>query len=523
MNSVMVSPNSIVQDTASPNFTVEGLTISTPTGKVLVENANFSLSEGEVVLLVGPSGSGKSTIIKLLSGLLSDSDNPWNVTGKLIYGGRVFDLSRERCDLGGLVFQNYALFDDLTAAENLGIAMDHSQNTDPALMEFLLNLLTDIEPHQTIASSSGGQRQRLAIARTLLANRPLLLFDEPNSGLDPSTAQRLGALIQDLCRRMRRPALIVAHHVDDILPLADAVYLLDPKTHTLRPLPINREAVEEALLSVGVDDESPVANLRKDKDQVPNQEQILAHWQQHLKAHGSYRWFFRYLYEYFWILWGSPLMLLYIFSGAGIVGFVTLWFGFNYELLGDAIRSFIHDESLAGLGFVEGYIAVPLISCILMVARNNAIITADVGNRVLSSQFLAMRNLHIPGRSYLTAAILINTVIGALVLVGASLVVAGWTSYKTWQFLFAEQPFELWQENFFHSMLRKPAAAWRNLFWVVIKVLLSGAFGSWLAIQAGFSRKDSVIAVNYAIARSIVMGVTVTLIIHAGIALIVWP
>ncbi|CAK0758273.1 phospholipid/cholesterol/gamma-HCH transport system permease protein [Gammaproteobacteria bacterium] len=508
---------------ASPGLTVEGLTIVTPTGKVLVEDAKFSLAEGAVVLLVGPSGSGKSTIIKLLSGLLEDEGKPWHIEGTLIHGGQIHDLAHERCDIGGLVFQNYALFDDLTAQENLGIALDHAEHSDPALMEYLLDLLTDIEPHQTIASSSGGQRQRLAIARTLLANRPLLLFDEPNSGLDPSTAQRLGVLIQDLCRRMGRPALIVAHHVDDILPLADAVYLLDVRTRTLRPLPLDREAVDEALLAVGEEEEKVVSSLEAtSKSSASTTSEITDRWRRRLKSHPPQRWFFRYLHEYFWILWGSPLMLLYIFSGAAIVGFVTLWFGFNYELLGDAIRSFIHDESLAGIGFIEGYIGVPLITCILMVARNNAIITADVGNRVLSAQFLAMRNLHIPGRRYLTAAILINTLAGTLVLVSASLVVAGWTSFKTWQFLFNEQPFELWQENFFHILLRDSAATWRNLFWVVMKILLSGACGSWLAIRAGFSRKNSVIAVNYAIARSIVMGVTVTLLIHAGIAVMVY-
>lgn len=514
MNTVSTPP--------STSFTVEGLTITTPAGKTLVENAKFTLAEGRLVLLVGPSGSGKSTIIKLLSGLLEKEAKPWRIEGTLTHGGQTYDLARERCDIGGLVFQNHALFDDLTAAENLGIALDHSHHDDAALTEYLVDLLADIDPHQTIASSSGGQRQRLAIARTLLANRPLLLFDEPNSGLDPSTAQRLGILIQDLCRRMGRPTLIVAHHVDDILPLADAIYLLDSRTRTLRSLPVDRDAVDEALLTVGAAQEEGELTPGASRSSDPVVSEMTTRWQGRLNSHSSYRWFFRYLHEYFWILWGSPLMLVYIFSGAGIAGFVTLWFGFNYELLGDAIRSFIHDESLAGLGFVEGYIIIPLISCILMVARNNAIITADVGNRVLSSQFLAMRNLHIPGKNYLTAAILINTLIGALVLVGASLVVAGWTSFKTWEFLFQDQPFELWQESFFHSMLRKPDSAWRNIFWVVIKVLLSGACGSWLAIQAGFSRKDSVIAVNYAIARSIVMGVTVTLLIHAGIALVVW-
>jgi len=495
---------------------VENLSITTPSGKILVQDATFTLGEGKVVLLVGPSGSGKSTIIKLLSGLLESNTRPWGVKGTVTLEGKTYDLSRERCDIGGLVFQNYALFDDLTASENLRIALDHAESTDPKVMEYLLDLLTDIDPHQTIASCSGGQRQRLAIVRTLLANRPLLLFDEPNSGLDPYTAQRLGVLIHDLCRQMGRPALIVAHHVDDLLPLADAVYLLDSQTKTLRTLPIDREAVDAALLAVGE------ATAEIETSPVENASTISEQWHKRLQVSAGQKWFFRYLHEYFWILWASPLMLIYTFSGAAIVGFVALWFGFNYELLGDAIRSFIHDESLAGIGFVESYIGVPLIACILMVARNNAIIAADLGNRVLSAQFLAMRNLHIPGRRYLTMAILLNMVVGGLVLVAASLVVAGWTSFITWRFLFQDQPFELWQESFFHVLLRDSASTWRNLSWVVLKVFLSAACGAWLAIRAGLSRKHSVISVNYAIARSIVMGVTVTLLIHAGIAVLVY-
>ncbi|KOR28341.1 hypothetical protein TI03_04930, partial [Achromatium sp. WMS1] len=475
---------------------------------------SLALGADEVALLVGPSGSGKSTIIKLLSGLLGDDDEPWQVHGVLRHGDKIYDLSEDRCEVGGLVFQNYALFDDLTASANLRIALDHAAVPDPTLVGHTLNLLADIDPDQTIASSSGGQRQRIAIARTLLANRPLLLFDEPNSGLDPYTAQRLGVLIRDLCRRMGRPALIVAHHVDDLLPLVDTVYLLDPHSHKLKTVPVNREAVDAALLAAG---------QAEAKAELPDSvnPQIKTGWEQRLTPHSSRRWFFGYLQEYFWILWGAPMMLLYIFSGAAILGFVIMWFGFNYDLLGDAARSFVHDEALKGIGFIEVNIGVPLIVCILMIARNNAIITADLGNRVLSSQFLAMRNLHIPGQIYITSAIMVNMLLGGLVLVTASLTVAALTAFYTWQMIFPSQPFELWQEHFFRAML-PGTKGWDKLIWVVVKVLLSSASGAWLAIRAGLARKDSVITVNYAIARSIILGVTATLIVHAGIAVLVY-
>ncbi|KOR31602.1 hypothetical protein TI05_12550 [Achromatium sp. WMS3] len=496
-------------------FAIEGLTIITPTGKVLVQNTNLALGSDEVALLVGPSGSGKSTIIKLLSGLLEDDKEPWKIEGMLRHGEQQYDLSEDRCDVGGLVFQNYALFDDLTAAANLGIALDHADRPDPTLVEHTLNLLADIDPNQTIASSSGGQRQRIAIARTLLANRPLLLFDEPNAGLDPYTAQRLGILIRDLCRRMGRPALIVAHHVDDLLPLVDKVYLLDPHNHKLQTIPVNREAVDNALLAAGK------ANPEPELLDHPQPQQVKGSWEQHLTPHSAKRWFLRYLQEYFWILWGAPMMLLYIFSGAAILGFVIMWFGFNYDLLGDAARSFVHDEALKGIGFIEVNIGVPLIVCILMIARNNAIITADLGNRVLSSQFLAMRNLHVPGQIYITSAIMVNMLVGGIILVAASLAISGLTAFYTWQMIFPAQPFELWQEHFFRAMLPGTKGG-DKLIWVVVKVLLSSAAGGWVAIRSGLTRKDSVIAVNYAIARSIILGVTATLIVHAGIAVIVY-
>ncbi|MEI6413805.1 MAG: ATP-binding cassette domain-containing protein [Pseudomonadota bacterium] len=493
-----------------PVLVVEDLSMITPSGKVLVEHAHLSIGRAEVVLLVGPSGSGKSSIVHLLSGLLGDDGAPWMVCGTMHHQGRDYDLSLERCNVGALVFQGYALFDDLTVLENLRIALDHADHPDLALAGLTASLLQDIDPRQTVASSSGGQRQRIAIARTLLANRPLLLFDEPNSGLDPFAAQRLASLIRDLCRRMDRPALIVAHHVDDLLPLADAVYLLDTHRRTLRSLPPDRQAVEAALLALG----SPEAGASGvTRFGVP--------WRQGLSdSRPPFQWFFRYLHEYFWILLASPLMLIYIFSGAAIVGFVTMWFGFNYDLLGDVVRSFVHDESLMGLGFIEANVIMPLILSVMLVARNNAIITADLGNRVLSAQFRAMRNLRIPGRRYLTWAILINMIAGSLILVTASMAIAAWSSYLTWQILFPGQPFELWQENFFGAFYR-PNQGWvRTLGWISLKVLTSSAAAAGVAIRIGLSAKDSVIAVNYAIARSIVVGVTLTLMIHAFITVL---
>lgn len=494
---------------------LEGLRIATPSGRVLLEDGRFEMTAGELVLLIGPSGSGKSTLVNALSGLLGSDGAHWQLQGLLTLDGQDYDLSRERCDAGGLVFQGNALFDDLTAAENLAIAIDHAGSPDPGLPARLATLLQDIDPNQSVASLSGGQRQRIAIARTVLSRRPILLFDEPNSGLDPRAAQHLGELIKELCREMKTPALVVVHHYDDLVLLADKVLILDPVNRTLHQVPPERERIADTLAVLGAAMDAQERAARAQVCATP-----VATWESHMRAAPSLRWFFYYLMEYFWVLTASPLTLLYVLSGASIVSFVTLWFGFNYDVLGDYMRSFVHDGGLTGIGFLITTIAVPLICCILIVARNNAIITADIGNRVYSAQFRAMSNLHIPGHAYLSGAIVVNMIFGALFMLILATGVAVWFSFQTWQLLFPDQPIELWRAHFFRIFVQHPEVLWENIGWVLLKTVIATLLASMIAIRAGLGQKGSVIDINHAIARSIVYGVSVTLFVHASIAVL---
>lgn len=498
-----------------PQLVLKELFIATPNGQVLIEGGGFEMAAGELLLLIGPSGSGKSTLVNALSGLLGSDGAPWQLRGSLQLGGRVFDLARERCDVGGLVFQGNALFDDLTAAQNLAIAIDHAGPPEPGMPALLAALLKDVDPDQRISSLSGGQRQRIAIARTVLSRRPIQLFDEPNSGLDPHAAQRLGELIKELCREMRTPALVVVHHFDELVLQADKVLILDPVRRTLHQVPPDRERIEETLRDIGAAmDAEEAASHDQMRETAP------ATWETRMRSAPAPRWFFYYLLEYFWVLTAAPLTLTYVLAGAAIVSFVTLWFGFNYDVLGDFMRSFVHDDALMGIGFLILTIVVPLISSILIVARNNAIITADIANRVYSAQFRAMRNLHIPGLTYLGSAILINTLVGALLLLILATGVSLWCSLQTWQLLFPDQPFELWRTHFFRLFIEQPEVMWENLGWVLLKTLAGTLLAAAIAIRAGLGQQGSVIDINQAIARSIVYGISVTLLVHAAIAVL---
>jgi ABC-type multidrug transport system ATPase subunit/ABC-type transporter Mla maintaining outer membrane lipid asymmetry permease subunit MlaE len=506
---------------ATPALSVRGLTIVAPDGRTLVENGAFDIAAGEIVLLIGPSGSGKSTIINLLSGLPDALEGGWQVAGSLECAGHTIDLAHQRSDIGGLVFQDNALFDDLTVRENMQIAADHApagilqngnlqagnpQNEGPPLVELALSLLPDVDAGKAITQCSGGQRQRVAIARTLLANRPVLFFDEPNSGLDIRSSRTLAGMVRDICRRMGRPAIIVAHHVDDLLPAADRVLLLDSRSRSLRVVERDLAVIDGEMMNLLPGASAPMA---ADGTVAANP------WRGGFRRSSPARWFARYFAEYFWVLCASPLMLLYVAAGGVILGFVGIWFGYNYHAFGGYLRSLLHDETLVGLGFMETAVAVPLLTSVLVVARNNAIIAADLGNRVLSSQFRAMANLRIPARTYLIGSIVSNMVIASLLLLAVALTMATWTSYQTWHLLFPGQPFELWQENYFRIFLRGGPRVTSLLTWVVVKTILSAIGAAAVAVRIGMRQKESVIAINYAIAESIVVGISITLLVHA--------
>ena len=336
--------------TSTPFLSMINLSIVTPTGLPLVQNTSFQVGRGEFVLLIGPSGSGKTSIVNLLCGLLGEKDGDWRISGQIVCAGRRIDLAHETSDLSGLVFQGNALFDDLSAAENVRIAADHAPGRNAALIDAVIALLPDIDPRASIAACSGGQRQRLAIARTLLSDRPVLVLDEPNSGLDVRASRRLAGLVKEICRESGKPAIIVAHHVEDLLPLADRVLLLDTSRRIIRPIEPTMRTVEREMMAL--DPTAAVAAVPVSERDTP--------WRRRLRRRPRSFWFARYFGEYFWVLCLSPFALAYIGVGGAILGFVSIWFGFNYHSFGGYLKSILHDETLAGIGFVQTTVAVPL-------------------------------------------------------------------------------------------------------------------------------------------------------------------
>ena len=498
----------IVQPSVS--LAVRDLRIVRPDGEVLLRDGALEIKPAELVLLVGPSGSGKSTLLLLLGGLLATGPGEWEVEGQLSCGDERYDLAQERSGIGGVVFQNYALFDDLDAQENLRIALDHApRGSDGSAMD-VAAMLSDINPRQSISSCSGGQRQRLAIARTVVANQPVLLFDEPNSGLDVASARRLLEVIRNLCRTMGKPALIAVHHFEELLPLADRVMLIDPRTRRLVEMPPNAAQVEARLEQAAGDgrEGAAAARLRDTRWRLTSRHRTQA-W-----------WFARYVLGYFWLLCAAPIMLLYMGSGAVIIGFVTVWFGFNYHSFGGILKSALHDETLVGLGMVQSRVAIPLIANLLFVARNSAVIAADVGNRVLSSQFQAMANLNIPGRAYVFSSIVLTMVVGSIGFLVLALLLGGWAAQETWHLQFPTQYRALFRTQFFRNVLTADGWPLPTMGWVVVKAALSALLSAGSSILIALRPQPSSQAVNHSVANAIVIGVILTLIVHAAISIL---
>jgi ABC-type lipoprotein export system ATPase subunit/ABC-type transporter Mla maintaining outer membrane lipid asymmetry permease subunit MlaE len=495
---------------ASRSLAVEGLTIIRPDGEVLLGDVSLAIDPAELVLLVGPSGSGKSTLLLLLAGLLETGPGNWQVSGRLTCGDESYDLAREQASVGGVVFQHYALFDDLDAQENLRIALDHAPRGTDAMATDVAAMLADINPRQSISSCSGGQRQRLAIARTVIANQPVLLFDEPNSGLDIASARRLLEVIRGLCGTMGKPALIAVHHFEELLPLADRVLVIDPRSRRLIELPPEAGPVEARLEEAA---EAPIHGPAGSLEHM-------SRWRPAARHHSRTWWFGRYVVGYFWLLCASPIMLLYMGAGAVIIGFVTVWFGFNYHSFGGILKSVLHDETLVGLGMVQSRVAIPLIANLLFVARNSAVIAADVGNRVMSSQFQAMDNLNIPGRVYVFSSILLTMVAGSVAFLLLSLLLGSWAAQETWHLQFPTQYRALFRTQFFRNVLDENGWPLPLMGWVIVKAGVSALLAATSSILIALGPKPSSQAVNTSVANAIVIGVILTLIVHAGISIL---
>jgi len=195
-------------------------------GQPVLKGVGFEVQPGEIFVLMGPSGSGKSVLLKHLIGLEEADEGEILINGESITTPEIAAKYRM-----ALVFQSGALLNSLTVGENVGLYLTEHRLKPPAEIEkVVLEILNDVGLKDAVNKMpnelSGGMKKRAAIARALVIEPQLILYDEPTSELDPLSSVVIGNEILDLKRRTHVTSLIVSHDRDLAFGVADRIAVI---------------------------------------------------------------------------------------------------------------------------------------------------------------------------------------------------------------------------------------------------------------------------------------------------------
>jgi phospholipid/cholesterol/gamma-HCH transport system ATP-binding protein len=211
--------------------------------RTVLKGLSLTISQGEIVFILGTSGTGKSVLLKTLVGLLRADAGSIRIDGQDVtnFTEEEYLPVRRRC---GMVFQHPALFDSLTVLENVAYGlMKHEgytlEQAAPRARECLAMVGLSQEKDRAIGGAfdalelklptqiSYGMQKRVSLARTVAVGPSILLFDEPTTGLDPVTTRQINFLIRDLSHQLKTTAIVVSHDMDCALEIADRIVVLD--------------------------------------------------------------------------------------------------------------------------------------------------------------------------------------------------------------------------------------------------------------------------------------------------------
>ncbi|MDF2501515.1 MAG: glnQ 2 [Anaerosporomusa subterranea] len=197
---------------------------------VAVDDISLSVHPGETVVLMGPSGCGKSTTVRMVNRLVEPDAGAIILNGTDITRLKDDELRKMRKKIG-FVFQHFNLIQRLTAAENVmlgllmdGVPMEEARSRAMAALERVG--LLPVHDHRP-SEMSGGQQQRVGIARAIVAEPPLMLWDEPTASLDPIIVREVLVIMEELSRNQNSAMVIVTHELAFALHAADRIVLMD--------------------------------------------------------------------------------------------------------------------------------------------------------------------------------------------------------------------------------------------------------------------------------------------------------
>lgn len=197
--------------------------------KVVIENLNLTINQGEFVCLIGPSGCGKTTTLKMLNRIIKHDGGEIYINGQKIDEMNVIDLRRNI----GYVIQQIGLFPNMTLADNIAIVPRLLKWDEAKIDERVRELMPLVGmPYETYANRypselSGGQQQRIGVLRALAANPPVILMDEPFGALDPVTRDTLQDEVKSIQEKLGITIVFVTHDMDEAIKMADTIVFME--------------------------------------------------------------------------------------------------------------------------------------------------------------------------------------------------------------------------------------------------------------------------------------------------------
>lgn len=199
-----------------------------PNGNVGLKNINLTIKESEITVFIGPSGSGKTTLLKMINRLEDNTTGEVKINGKNV---KDYNIHKMRWDIG-YALQQVALFPHMTVEENIAIVPElkkwKKEKIDARINE-LLNMV-GLEPKKyrkrNPSELSGGEAQRVGIARALAANPKIILMDEPFSALDPITRANLQEDVKKLQKQIHKTIVFVTHDIEEAFLLGDKICII---------------------------------------------------------------------------------------------------------------------------------------------------------------------------------------------------------------------------------------------------------------------------------------------------------
>ncbi|WP_164102760.1 ABC transporter permease [Candidatus Laterigemmans baculatus] len=532
-------------------------------GQRLLSDVSVEMPDGQITVIVGGSGAGKSVLLRILAGLIPQTDGVIRWTGAIDHGpggslGRI-----------GIVFQQFALFDELSPLANVRFAVDHRRRKDQPPEQTPRQWLEELRVPVgvPVAALSGGQKQRLAIARTLAADPEVVLYDEPTSGLDAASGRQVARLIRRTQETHRRTSIVVTHDYETLLPIADHVLLLDSETKQLVPVPRQQwEEIPDRMQPVRRPDDpqrklEPPAETPPDAAKTPAAKTPAAkstaakkggsregaHWlgrsgQRSVTAVGDLLetsghallsmlrlpldliprwprvgWGLRFLAHYLRLVCGPSAWVYLWFSGL-IVGFTSTYFTFRflpYELY---TKPLLLEDLLAAIGFALYRVLVPVLATVLVAARCGAAVAADVGVKRYGAQVEALQTLGVRPPAYLLTPILIAFIVGTPILEAIAFHSARLISMVSFIATHPQQGPYFWELHFASRLHQSDSLVYNGFGWLMLKTVLCGVGVAAISYYRGLRPKQSARDVSEAITSTVLWATLYVLFIHFLIA-----